>query len=74
MGQSKQHHTLSLHMYSCLYSIVQLPGASRASVEVLLTLSETLWTDRQMANSGDYKVAHATQICHSTEAWNIHKN
>ena len=71
MGQGEQHRTLSVHIYSCLYSILQLPGASLASVEVLLTLSETLWTDRQMANSGDYK---ATQIRHSTEAWNIHKN
>ena len=40
LGQAEQHFTLSLHMYNCLYSTVYLPGASLASIEVLLTISQ----------------------------------
>ena len=36
-------------MCSCLYSTVQQPGASLASVEVSLSLFEELWTDRKIA-------------------------
>ena len=46
LGQAEQLCSLSVHMYSCLDSTVQLPGTSLASVEVLLTL-EKYGTDRQ---------------------------
>jgi hypothetical protein len=32
LGQAEQHLTLSVHMYSCLYSTVQQAGDSLASV------------------------------------------
>ena len=38
LDQAEQLRTLDVHIYSCLYSIVQLTGASLASVEVSLTL------------------------------------
>ena len=39
-GQVEQHCTLCVHMSSFLYSTVQLPGFSLASVEVALTLKK----------------------------------
>ena len=39
-GQAEQHCTHD-QMLSCLYSTVQLPGASLASVEVSLTFSSS---------------------------------
>jgi hypothetical protein len=36
-GQAEQLCTRSVDMYSCLYSNIQVPGASQASVEVLFT-------------------------------------
>ena len=38
LDHAEQLRTLDVHMYSCLYSTVQLTGASLASVEVSLTL------------------------------------
>jgi hypothetical protein len=38
LDQAEQLCRLSVHMYSCLYSTVQLTGASLASEEVSLTL------------------------------------
>ena len=38
LGQDEQLCTLSVDMFSGLYSTLQLPGAGLASVEVLLTL------------------------------------
>ena len=43
-GQAEQHCTHSVHMSSCLYSTVQLQGASLASVEVWLTFSSSNFT------------------------------
>ena len=44
-------HTLSVgvDMNSCLYSTLQLPDASLASVEVSVTLLKKIGTDRQTA-------------------------
>ena len=48
LGQAEQHRTLSVvHKCSCSYSTVQLPGASLASADVLLTHFEKLLTYRQ---------------------------
>ena len=38
LGQAEQHCAQSIHIVSCLYSSVKLPGASLTSVEVLLTI------------------------------------
>ena len=45
-GKAEHHTTFSLLMYSSLYSTVQLPSASLASVEVLLTHCEKQGKDR----------------------------
>ena len=56
LSQAEQHRTLSVHIYSCLYSIVQLPGASLAAVEVSSTLSENCGQiDRQINRGTEYK-------------------
>ena len=38
LGEAEQHCTLSVHMYSSSYFPFPLPGASQATIEVLLTL------------------------------------
>ena len=65
LGLAEQLRTLSVNMYSSLYTNVQLSGASLSSIEVLLTLLEHLWinlwrTDIQI-HSGIYWVAPATK-------------
>ena len=46
MGQAEQIHTLSVDIYSCLYSTVQLPGARLASEEVSLKILDFFWIHR----------------------------
>ena len=45
LGQAEQLRTLSVDMYSCLYSTVQLPGASLALVEVSLICPPNCWVE-----------------------------
>ena len=45
-GPIEQHCT-HVHIVSCFYCTVQLPGASLASVEVLLTVPPNFWVEER---------------------------
>ena len=50
LGQAEQHCTFCVHVFSCVYSTVQLPGASLASVEVYI---DTFFVDISALSSFD---------------------
>ena len=56
-GQAEKLCTLSVDIHNCLYSTIQLPGASLATAEVSLTLWETFETEGQIDKQRDGETA-----------------